>query len=194
VAEPQRADDAGALAPIAARAKAGDVAAFRALVQATTPRLWRVAVHLLGDRDEADDVVQLVYVRAWGRIGELRDPGAALGWLVGIARNAARDRLRERARRGGRADDAALADVPAAPEQRPDVRLAEAQLGVQVRAALDRLSDEHRLVLLLREVDEMSYDEIAATLGVPVGTVESRLHRARAKLAKGLAPLRGGAR
>src|SRR5690606_13779684 len=149
-----------------------------------------------GDRDDADDVVQESFIRAWGRIGEVRDPAAVLGWLGRIARNAARDRLRARRRRGedrraGAGEGQGGGREPAAgPGARPDESLASAQLAAQVRRALDGLSDKHRVALLLREVDGMSYQEIAALSGVPVGTVESRVHRARAELARRLARLR----
>jgi RNA polymerase sigma-70 factor, ECF subfamily len=177
-----------ALARLAERARDGDAAAFRGLVDAATPRLYRLALRLLGDRDEADDVVQETFTRAWDRRGELRDPAAALGWLAGIARNAARDRQRWWRRwRGpgavGSSGGEALAEL-VGPDAPADQKLAAAELGERLARAMARLSDEHRAVLLLREVDGLSMGEIAELCGVPVGTVESRLHRARAALAR----------
>jgi RNA polymerase sigma-70 factor, ECF subfamily len=179
-----------ALALVAGRARDGDEVAFRQLIQLTTDRLFRIAAHLTGDRDEADDVVQETFIRAWGRMGELREPAAVLGWLARIARNAARDRLRTRRRRGEDRRDDPRHEPEAAPGGRPDEHLAAAQLAVAVRRAVGQLADKHRVVLLLREVDGMSYDQIAQLLELPVGTVESRLHRARAALARRLARAR----
>jgi RNA polymerase sigma-70 factor, ECF subfamily len=184
----------GDVAAAAARARAGERDGFRDLVELSTPRIYRLALRVLGDPDEADDVVQETYVRAWGRMEELRDPAAAMGWLSRIARNAARDRLRWWKRRPRESfDESALplaralanldGPLPA------DEALASAQMSAAVAGAVAALPDKHRVVLLLREADGMTYEEIADSLGIAVGTVESRLHRARAALARRLQKL-----
>jgi RNA polymerase sigma-70 factor, ECF subfamily len=191
--------DGGELAPVATRARAGERDAFRELIDLTAPRIYRLALRVLGDPDEADDVVQETYIRAWSSIDELRDPAAVMGWLSRVARNAARDRLRWWKRRPRESFDevgAPLARLVALADSAPlpDEQLAAAETGAAVAAAVAALPDKHRVVLLLREADGMSYDEIAEALGVAVGTVESRLHRARAALArrlKRLAPAEG---
>jgi RNA polymerase sigma-70 factor (ECF subfamily) len=178
-----------ALAAVAARARAGERDAFRELVELTAPRLYRLALRVVGDPDEAEDVVQETTIRAWDRIDELREPAAVMGWLSHIARNAARDRLRWWKRRRRELFDeagAALAAVEQSAPPRPDEALAGAQTGAAVARAVAALPDKHRVVLLLREADGMSYEEIAEALGVAIGTVESRLHRARAALARRL--------
>jgi RNA polymerase sigma-70 factor (ECF subfamily) len=179
------------LAAVAARARAGERDAFRRLVELATPRLYRLALRVVGDPDEAEDVVQETTIRAWDRIEELREPAAVMGWLSHIARNAARDRLRWwKRRRRERFDEAgaALAGLVAQSERAPlpDEALAGAQVRAAVARAVGALPDKHRAVLLLREADGMSYEEIAEALGVAIGTVESRLHRARAALARRL--------
>jgi RNA polymerase sigma-70 factor (ECF subfamily) len=178
------------LADTAARARGGDLAAFRELIRLTTARLFRIAVYMVGDRDEADDLVQETFIRAWGRMDDLREPAAALAWLAGITRNAARDRLRSRHRRARLVESERdrIVDNPAG--QRPDDNLAAAQLGAAVRRAVDDLADKYRMVLLLREVDGMSYEQVAQLLDLPVGTVESRVHRARAALGRRLERMR----
>jgi len=181
----------GELAAVAARARAGEREAFRELIELTTPRIYRLALRVLGDPDEADDVVQETYIRAWGRLEELRDPAAVMGWLSRVARNAARDRLRWWKRRKRESFDEAgapLARLVTMADSAPlaDEALAAAQTGAAVARAVASLPDKHRVVLLLREADGMSYEEIAESLGVAVGTVESRLHRARAALARKL--------
>lgn len=183
--------DGGQLAAVAGRAKIGQRDAFRELIELTAPRIYRLALRVLGDPDEADDVVQETYIRAWGRLDELRDPAAAMGWLARVARNAARDRLRWWKRRRRESLDEAgapLARMVAMADSAPlaDEALAAAQTGAAVARAVAALPDKHRVVLLLREADGMSYEEIAESLGVAVGTVESRLHRARAALARKL--------
>jgi RNA polymerase sigma-70 factor, ECF subfamily len=182
----------GDLVAAAARARAGERQGFRELIELSSPRIYRLALRVVGDPDEADDVVQETYIRAWARIEELRDPAAVTGWLSRIARNAARDRLRWWKRRRRESFDEAgaplahvVAQAGAAPQQ-PDDALASAQVGAAVARAVAALPDKHRVVLLLREADGMSYEEIADALGIAVGTVESRLHRARAALARRL--------
>ncbi len=183
-------DDAGArLRAAADGARAGDPEAFRALVEETHATVFRLAAALVSDRDEAADVTQEAYVRAWGRIGELRDGAAALGWLCRIARTVAHERRRSWWRRI-RAPLDALAGEPAPRESDPDAAADAAERAGAVRAALAKLPEKHRVVLALRELEGMSYDEIADALGVPVGTVESRQHRARAALARALGPFR----
>jgi RNA polymerase sigma-70 factor, ECF subfamily len=179
------------LAALAERARGGEPSAFRELVAATTSRIYRLALRIVGDPDEADDVVQETYIRAWGRIEELRDPSVVMSWLTRIAGNASRDRLRWWKRRPRESFDeagAALAalvhDAQRAPL--PDEALVAAETAAAVSRAVAALPDKHRVVLLLREADGMSYEEIAGSLGIAVGTVESRLHRARAALARRL--------
>ncbi|HKE17621.1 MAG TPA: RNA polymerase sigma factor [Kofleriaceae bacterium] len=189
--------DGGELAPVAERARAGERDAFRELIERTSPRIYRLALRVLGDPDEADDVVQETYIRAWGSLEELRDPAAVMGWLSRVARNAARDRLRWWKRRPRESFDEAalpLARLVQQADSAPlaDEQLAAAETGAAVARAVAALPDKHRVVLLLREADGMSYDEIAEALGVAVGTVESRLHRARAALARRLKRLAPG--
>lgn len=183
-------NDAGTrLRAAADGARAGDREAFRALVEETHATVFRLAVALASDRDEAADVTQETYVRAWGRIDELQDGAAAVGWLCRIARNVAHDRRRSWWSRI-RAPLDAIAGEPAPGEDAPDAALASAERAEAVRAALAKLPEKHRVVLALRELEGLSYEEIAEAIGVPVGTVESRLHRARAALARRLSALR----
>jgi RNA polymerase sigma-70 factor (ECF subfamily) len=179
---------------LAERVKAGDRSAFRTLVDRTHVVAYRLALRTLGDVAEAEDVLQDAYLRAWMRREALRDPAAAPAWIYGIVRNVASTRARSRFRRGAReviGDPAQLqqlatflADLPS-PEQQAGL----SRLGEVVMQVIGQLREKHRVVLLLRAVDGMSYDELSEMLGVPVGTVESRLHRARQHLAKKLRAL-----
>lgn len=186
-----------AFAKLSSRAAAGDRDAFRQLVERSHRTVFRLAFRILQDPDGAEDVVQETYIRAWQGLADLRDHGAAYGWLCRVARNVAYDRFRAGGRRKlVRLDQptgegkTALVEQLADPQAGPERRLGSEQLGEAVRAAMDGLKEKHRLVLAFRELDGMSYEEIALALGCSIGTVESRLHRARKALAgklKGLA-------
>lgn len=186
-------DNVNELESLASRAASGDQAAFRSLVDKTHAIAYRVALRMLGRPDAAEDVVQETYIRTWQSLVKLRDRRAVLAFICRIARNVATDKLRKLGRRRIDSLDAqlgegvgALVDSIADDGPTPDELVSSAQVQIAVRAVVDQLKDKHRIVLLLREVDGMSYDEISAVLGVPVGTVESRLHRARKELAQKL--------
>lgn len=183
------ADDAGARLRLAAeRARGGNASAFRELVDRSHETVFRLAAALTGDRDEAADVVQETYIRAWEQIAELRDGAAATAWLGRIARNVAHDRRRSWWSRIRSPLDAAVEDRAGRERAAPgaDAALEAAEEARAVRSAMARLPEKHRVVLRLREVEAMTYEDIAAALGLPVGTVESRLHRARRLLAERL--------
>lgn len=181
------------LESLASRAADGDQTAFRTLVDKTHGTVYRLALRLLGRPAEAEDVVQETYIRTWLGLAKLRDKRAVLAYVCRIARNVATDKLRKLGRRRIESLDAqigdgigALVDSIAHDGPAPDELLSSAQVQATVRALVDQLKDKHRVVLLLREVDGMSYEEISTVLGCPVGTVESRLHRARKELAEKL--------
>ncbi len=188
--------DRQAIQDAAAAAAAGDRDAFRRWVELTHQTVFRLAYRLLDDPAAAEDVAQEAYLRAWQGLHTLRDPGAAFGWLCRIARNVAHDRHRAAYRKPTRSLDApagvegaSLLDQLVDPGEDPEGQLDAAQVGQAVQAALLELKEKHRLVLTLREIDGMSYEEIALALGMRIGTVESRLHRARQALAKKLRAL-----
>lgn len=152
------------------------------LIEPVIPRLRRYARVLLRDSAAADDLVQDCLERAVGRWHQRRGDGDARTWMFSILHNLALNQLRQRARRGTPLE---LDEAGAAALARP----AEQEAGLHQRdivAALDRLPDEQRAVILLVTIEEMSYADAAAALGVPVGTVMSRLSRARARLREAL--------
>lgn len=144
-------------------------------ILAELPRLRRYARAMLGDRAAADDLVQDTLERAWSRSGQWR-PGSDLrAWLFGIMHNLRVDQLRRAGIATLSFDDEHI-DVP--------TRATQADL-LEVRdldAAMALLPEEQRSVLLLIALEEMSYQEVAATLGIPIGTVMSRLARGRERL------------
>ncbi|MBW7924173.1 MAG: RNA polymerase sigma factor [Burkholderiaceae bacterium] len=180
-------DDAG----LAARARNGDSKAFTELVSRHQDRVFRFVFRMIGSREEAMDITQDSFVKAWQAMPRWR-PDAQFGtWLLQIARNAALDVLRRGKVVAFEPLDADLpvADPAPTPEERVEARSRVASLD----AALRMLAPEHREVLLLREVEDLSYAEIAQALGVAEGTVKSRIARARAALLAVFAPAGGTA-
>lgn len=178
-------------------AAAGDQNAFRKIVDATHDVVYRVALRSAGSRADADDVVQETYVRAWKQLKKLREANALTGWLCRIARNVSTDLHRKRGRQKTRSLDESIAEGvgPLVEAIADDAPIASDQLeSAAMQAALAELigevKEKYRVVLLLREVDGMSYDEISKALDIPPGTVESRLHRGRKELAKKIERLR----
>jgi RNA polymerase sigma-70 factor (ECF subfamily) len=171
------------------RAAAGDRQAFGAWLERTHGVVFALAFRILGSQADAEDVVQDTYTLAWRNLGSLRDPTAHLGWVCSVARHVAIDRLRSRSRHPTQSLDAMTTDTSAPGGQPVDDRPSAEEVAItaqgraRVVEAMGRLKEKHRLVLVLRDVDGLAYQEIADALGLPVGTVESRLHRARAALA-----------
>ncbi|HEX9991542.1 MAG TPA: sigma-70 family RNA polymerase sigma factor [Acidimicrobiales bacterium] len=142
--------------------------------------LYTVAYRLTGDADDAQDLVQEVLLRVRRGLASYR-PGTMEGWLSRITTNAFLDEVRRRRRRpvealGDRVDE------PGDPAPGADEALAATTLGEDVQAAIRRLPPDHRAVLVLSDVVGLGYTDIADALSIPVGTVRSRLHRARAKV------------
>jgi RNA polymerase sigma-70 factor (ECF subfamily) len=148
----------------------------------------QLAVNLLGDRDEALDLSQEVFLRVFRTIHRFRGQSSLRTWIYRIAVNQARNRQRFWRRRH-RADQisldvhvAAHGDLPSVSLARPDQMLAQKELASRLESALGHLPFDQRTAIVLREIDGLSYDEIAFSLGVAVGTVKSRLTRARQAL------------
>jgi RNA polymerase sigma-70 factor (ECF subfamily) len=187
-----------------ARARQGDVAAFQQLVVAHQGRLFSVAFGILRDRDDALDVVQDAFIKAHRKLADFEGNSAFSTWLYRITVNLCIDRKRSVARRRqtdlddvvGRNfdDDPLYADADFAPHlsgANPLKNAHNKQLGEHIARGLAQLSADHRAIVLLREVEGMSYDEIASTLDIPRGTVMSRLFHARRNLQRVLRPLLG---
>ncbi|TRZ95896.1 MAG: sigma-70 family RNA polymerase sigma factor [Rhodocyclaceae bacterium] len=144
-------------------------------ILAEIPRLRRYARAMLGDRAAADDLVQDTLERAWSRLHQWRAGSDMRAWLFGIMHNLRIDQLR-RPRLSAHSIDADDFDVPTRATQNDQLELRD------IESALSRLPDEQREVLLLVALEEMSYADIAAMLGIPAGTVMSRLSRGRERL------------
>lgn len=179
------------------RCAAGEQGACAELVASHERMVYQLAVHLLGDRDEALDLSQEVFLRVFRTLPSFRGQAALKTWIYRIAINQARNRQRWWRRRH-RSDQVQLEQhVIDHGELRqpgdggaPDRALARKEMATRLWAALDGLPFDQRTVIVLREIDGMSYDEIAESLSIAVGTVKSRLTRARQALRQQLSEVR----
>jgi RNA polymerase sigma-70 factor (ECF subfamily) len=178
------------------RCRAGDIAAFEPLVEKYRQRVWRLAYNVLRDREEAWDVAQEAFVRAWQALPNFRGQSAFYTWLFRIVMNVANDRVRARSARGRAFGteripeedwDRVLVDQPN--ETRPDAAAAGSEERARIEKALATLSADHRRIVVLSDIEGLSYKEIADVLEIPMGTVMSRLHNARKRLKAALGPL-----
>jgi RNA polymerase sigma-70 factor (ECF subfamily) len=157
------------------RAKAGRLDAFEELVRRHRDRIYRIALRMLGDPSDAEDATQDAFVQAWQRLADFRSESAFSTWMHRIVTNRCLDMLRARRPTGALPEGESPAD-------RPD-RIAEGRWAVaDLKLAITRLTPEQRAPLVLRDLEGLTYEEIAETLGVSLPAVKSRLHRARLEL------------
>jgi RNA polymerase sigma-70 factor (ECF subfamily) len=180
--------DARADRELAAVAKGGDERAFAELVRRHQEVVYRIVYRMLRDRDAAEDVTQVTFVRAFRSLVHFKEEFDFHPWLYRIAVNAALTALQKQKReRKVDIDSVPERHFPRpAGEESPVDEAARRELMTRVEAALPQLPEEQRTVFLLRVGEGLSYDEIARTLDIPRGTVMSRLSRAREALRKRL--------
>ena len=159
--------------------RGGDEAAFHELVDRHSENLYALAYSLLGSRSDAEDAVQETFLGAFRRAASFEGRSSLKTWLVRILVNQAYKTRRSRKVRRADSLDAGQPD-----DNRLRIRSSGAAVesAIDVEAMLSTLSPEHREVIVLRELEGFTYEEMAAALGVPVGTIESRLYRARQEL------------
>jgi RNA polymerase sigma-70 factor (ECF subfamily) len=169
------------------RARNGDAEAFAQAFESLRASVYAVAVRLAGP-DDADDVTMETFLRAWQAIGQFNGRSSLKSWLYRIAHNCAIDAIRKRSRRrevlpapddDGRGP---MERIPDANAPLPARELERGELRDELDQALQKLPTDHRLVILLRYSDGLSYGEIAAAAGLPIGTVMSRLFNGKRKL------------
>lgn len=159
-------------------ARNGDKAAFGHLVRFHQERLLCLAYAVLGNRHDAEDVVQESFVKAYLVLDQLKDPNAFRRWLLRITVNKAINWKKKTARSWLELDKQTALQSGEPPEQ----RLETLERRKQLQAALGQLTPQHRAVLALREEEQLSYEEIGELLGLPIGTVRSRISYARQRL------------
>jgi RNA polymerase sigma-70 factor (ECF subfamily) len=189
------------------RVKLGDVKAFEMLVVKYQRRVERLIGRMVRDVDLVPDIAQETFIRAYRALPNFRGDSAFYTWLYRIAVNTAkkalvdlkRDPLLMESARPIREDDNETSQRQMEPshEESPDVLLAAKEVGLAVNEAVEALSDDLRQAIVLREIEGLSYEEIAEIMNCPIGTVRSRIFRAREAIALKLRPLletRQGAR
>ena len=168
-----------------ARARRGDLAAFEQLVQQNEKRVYAVALRSSGSPEDAADITQEVFLRAWRSIEDFRGDSGFATWLFRIAMNLCVDFARHKRAQPQfqplTGEDDAERPIPD-PAPTPEEHLENSELGRELAAALGEVSEEHRRIVLLRDVSGLSYTEIAEALEISEGTVKSRLSRARIAL------------
>ena len=168
------------------RVNGGDTEAFEELVRRYEKTVFNIALRMVGDRDDAADMTQEAFIKAYGSLGSFRGDSRFSVWLYRITTNVCLDHLRTKARKKQMPlsldDDAEqeldIPDMRAMPEEQLMRKLSMQA----VRRGLDRLAPEHRQILIMRELGGMSYAEISSALSLEEGTVKSRIFRARKNL------------
>jgi RNA polymerase sigma-70 factor (ECF subfamily) len=186
-------------APLVERVQRGDMRAFEMLVVKYQRRIERLVSRILRDPDEVQDVAQETFVRAWRALPRFRGESAFYTWLYRIAVNTAKKALAER-RRDPVVVEAAMSvdegddetfrrETEPSDHGTPEGWLASREIAHAVNAAIEGLSEDLRQAIVLREIEGLSYEEIATVMNCPVGTIRSRIFRAREAIAERLRPL-----
>lgn len=170
------------------RARRGDVHAFEQLISQYERKVYNLAYRLTGSHEDASDVAQEAFIRAYSSLPEFRGDSSFATWLFRIVNNACLDELRKRKRQrvtsldetftmeDGEVDrQLAIADEADGPEQ----ALERVEIQRAVQESINSLDEEYRVVVVMRDIQGYSYNEIADALGINLGTVKSRLNRAR---------------
>lgn len=176
-------------AQLVAAARAGDTAAFEELYRRHVPGVQALVRSMIRDSELVDDVVQTTFVRAWERLPKLRAGAAFRVWVRRTAHRAVLDALRaNRVRRSETLDEPDARDVRS-PAAGPEAEVVGRAVGQEIRAAVQGLPEHQRVVVVLHHFDDLPVHEVAQVLGLPLGTVLSRLARARGSLRERLSRL-----
>ncbi len=175
---------------LVSRAKAGDEGAFARLMQDNEKRVYNLTLRMTGNPEDAMDLAQEAFLNAWRGLKFFKGDSAFSTWLYRLANNVCLDHLRKQSRRRDinaplpvDPEDDRLPEVPDE-RYRPDRQLERQEARRAIQDGLAQLTDEHRQVLVMREINGLSYQEIGDVLGLEAGTVKSRIARARLALRK----------
>lgn len=169
------------------KCKAGDPRFYEPIVRAYEPAAMRVALGMMGNTEDARDALQEAFVKVWENLSGFDLRRSFRPWFFQILRNQCRDMLRSRAARFRKeALDEKLQLRPADPEEGPERRRERRAARATLWQALERIGEDHREVLVLKELEGFRYGEIARVLDIPEGTVASRLYHARRALKEAL--------
>ncbi len=161
-----------------------DVPVTPAFFEAYYDRIYRYVQSMVHDAAEAEDLTQETFLRAFRERESLREAGALVAWLYRIATHTALDRLRQRARRAPREADVDVAEIELPDRESVSLQqsIEQGEMSACVQGYLANLPDNYRAVLLLHDLEDLTGSQIAELLGLPLGTVKIRLHRARRRL------------
>ena len=177
------------------RVKTGDQRAFKSLVERYQRKVYSIALGMLKDKEEARDVAQEAFIKVYKYLDHFKGDSSFYTWIYRITVNICIDVIRKRGSSKGEhiefdetiANDTAEANIGALGTRlgtNPQKSMLRKELAEKIQAALAEVPEKHRAILLLREVEGMSYEDLSRTLGIPKGTVMSRLFHARLKVQK----------
>jgi len=179
------------------RLRERDERAFREMVDEYRDRVFSLTLRMLGNREEAEDLAQEVFITVFKSIDSFRGDSKFSTWLYRITANHCKNRIKYLARRHDRKKSefdeentkGAVAGAPSTPNRarRPDEQMQSSQMEVLIQKAIESLPEDRRLLIVLRDIEELSYDEISEITGLAQGTVKSGISRARSTLRKKLA-------
>ncbi len=185
------------LQPLVARAKAGDEDAFGEVVKAHYPKVYGVIYRMVQNAEDAKELTQIAWVKAWQRLASFEGNSKFSTWMYRLAVNTAMDFLRSRKRRGETVyldeitdAEAAKHDALQTPQAAPEEEMRRDEIRTTFHKALEDLTPEHRQTLMLREVEGLSYKEIADVMKCRMGTVMSRIFYARKQIQEKLRDLK----
>ncbi|MHB1043978.1 MAG: RNA polymerase sigma factor [Eubacteriales bacterium] len=167
------------------RSKSGDLYAFEVLVRRYEGKVYNIAYRFIGNQADASDLAQEAFLRIYQALPSFRGDSSFMTWLYRIIVNVCRDEIRRQQRYhivsldGSRNEENSPVIQVASQEQSPEEIFEQKEFSGIVQECLNELSEEHRLILIMREIQEMSYEEMADALECSLGTVKSRLNRAR---------------
>lgn len=170
------------LEPWVTRARAGDQEAFAEIVRATQTQVYNLAYQIIRNPQEAEDLTQVAYLRAWRALPTFRGEAKLSTWLYRITTNTCLNRRRQLAH-VAETDATLLAQAPD-PQPQPETHVIERLTGAELWRKVAELPERYRAVLTLFYQAQLSYEDIAATLALPLGTVKAQLNRARQALAR----------
>ena len=175
-------------------ARTGDRGAFERLVLLYEKKVYNLAFRMMGNHEDASDVAQEAFLRAFSRLREFRGDSSFSTWLYRIVANVCLDELRRKKRQRvsylsepASTEDGDMARQIASTDPGPEEFLERQEIKEAIQRAIESLPDDHRLIVILRDMNGLSYEEISAVLGCSLGTVKSRLNRARNALRQRLA-------
>ncbi len=191
--------DGDADAPLVERVKQGDSRAFEMLVVKYQRRIERLIGRMVRDADLVQDIAQETFIRAYRALPQFRGESAFYTWLYRIAVNSAKKALSDfkrdplvfesAAALNADGDETSRVENELSDGETPEALLASKEVAAAVNAAIDALSEDLRQAITLREIEGLSYEEIADVMNCPIGTVRSRIFRAREAIAARLRPL-----